>query len=165
MTFCLQRESKTWEELCGKTAGRLKNPLKIILEVLLGNLFLRWNSYSLSFGMTLGSVHVCAHGLMNGFGRIGFPFSRKLHMRGLLYSGSPSLIFFPQEKNYNLGEKQKWSNVFCFFSDHCPILCPSVSLKQGSDMEHVLILHVKIAHLKIRIICQIQYRYFLNSCA
>lgn len=53
--------------------------------------------------MTLGSVHVCAHGLMNGFGRTGFPFSRKLHMRGLYYSGSPSLNFFPPGKELQPG--------------------------------------------------------------
>lgn len=158
MTFCLQRESKTRKELCGKTAGRLKDPLKILLKFLLGNLFLRRNFCSLSFCMNTESVHLWAHGFMNGFDRSRFPFSRKLHMQGLHYSGSPYWIFLPWEKNYSLGEKQKRSNVLCFCSDHCLFLCPSVILKQGSGMEHLVVLHVKIAHLKIRIVFQLQYR-------
>lgn len=122
----LCRESKTWEELCGQTAGSSE----IVLKFLLGNLFPRWNSYTLSFCTNLESVHVCADGFMNGFGRSGFPFSRMFQIQGIRYSGSLYLIFFFWEKNYSLGEEQKRNNVLCICFDHCHILCPSVILRQ-----------------------------------
>lgn len=151
----------TWHFLCREKAKLEKSLvetqlavwkilLKLSWDFLLGDLVPRWNSYTLSFCMNLESVHVYAAGFINGFGRSGFPFSRMFHIKGLHYSDSLYLIFFPPGKKLQSGgvAEEKQCALLLFSPPSYPLLI----LKQGSGIENLLILHVKIAHLKIRII-------------
>lgn len=89
--FCLQRESKTWEDLCGQTPGRLKDPLSIILKFLLGNLFLRRNSCSFSFAWTW---RVCMYKFMEVLNKWILILQKASHARGFNNHSSPFLIWW-----------------------------------------------------------------------